>query len=152
LLLVLDELDDGDLLVLDLLGHRPDTAAGASETLPADGCLLSSDDYTETGETSNHAALAKDLLARTQRARVLPGDTAATATALGRLTRAALARIMRQRVREETRRFSNTYHAPAPFVAGATHVPYAARVYDSREVEAAVDASLEFWLTLGSHG
>jgi CDP-6-deoxy-D-xylo-4-hexulose-3-dehydrase len=40
----------------------------------------------------------------------------------------------------------------APFVAGQTTVPYAARVFDANEVEAAVGATRDFWLTLGPEG
>lgn len=40
----------------------------------------------------------------------------------------------------------------APFVPGSTTVPYAARVFDENEVEAAVSATLDFWLTLGPEG
>lgn len=39
-----------------------------------------------------------------------------------------------------------------PFVAGQSTIPYAGRVYDDREVKAAVKASLDFWLTLGPEG
>ena len=39
-----------------------------------------------------------------------------------------------------------------PFVPGKTTVPYAGRVFDSEEVEAAVSATLDFWLTLGPEG
>ena len=38
------------------------------------------------------------------------------------------------------------------FIPGTTSVPYAGRVFDSQEVEAAVSSSLDFWLTLGSEG
>lgn len=38
------------------------------------------------------------------------------------------------------------------FVPGVTKVHYAGRVYDAREVQALVDASLDFWLTLGENG
>jgi CDP-6-deoxy-D-xylo-4-hexulose-3-dehydrase len=40
----------------------------------------------------------------------------------------------------------------AGFVPGETTVPYAGRVFTETEVEAAVGAALDFWLTLGSHG
>jgi CDP-4-dehydro-6-deoxyglucose reductase, E1 len=40
----------------------------------------------------------------------------------------------------------------ALFMAGTTPVPYAGRVFDHEEVEAAVKASLDFWLTLGPEG
>ncbi|HNS98358.1 MAG TPA: lipopolysaccharide biosynthesis protein RfbH [Polyangiaceae bacterium] len=39
-----------------------------------------------------------------------------------------------------------------PFKPGITSIPYAGRVYDEREVQAAVQASLDFWLTLGPEG
>jgi CDP-4-dehydro-6-deoxyglucose reductase, E1 len=38
------------------------------------------------------------------------------------------------------------------FAAGKTTVPYAGRVFDADEVEAAVSATLDFWLTLGPEG
>src|SRR5882724_3434888 len=40
----------------------------------------------------------------------------------------------------------------SPFVPGQTTVPYAGRVFDADEVEAAVAATLDFWLTLGPEG
>jgi CDP-6-deoxy-D-xylo-4-hexulose-3-dehydrase len=59
-----------------------------------------------------------------------------------------------------TREFSALAHGAnragtdntAPFVAGQTTVPYAARVFNADEVEAAVGATLDFWLTLGPEG
>jgi CDP-6-deoxy-D-xylo-4-hexulose-3-dehydrase len=39
-----------------------------------------------------------------------------------------------------------------PFVPGETPVPYAGRVFTEDEVEAAVGATLDFWLTLGPEG
>src|SRR3984957_18364741 len=38
------------------------------------------------------------------------------------------------------------------FIPGETTVPYAGRVFDGNEVEAAVSSTLDFWLTLGSEG
>lgn len=38
------------------------------------------------------------------------------------------------------------------FVPGETTVPYAGRVFNADEVEAAVGSTLDFWLTLGSEG
>ena len=40
----------------------------------------------------------------------------------------------------------------AAFAPGQTTVPYAARVFNADEVEAAVGATLDFWLTLGPEG
>ena len=45
----------------------------------------------------------------------------------------------------------NDPHQPA-FIPGQTIVPYAGRVFDENEVEAAVAATLDFWLTLGPEG
>lgn len=36
-----------------------------------------------------------------------------------------------------------------PFVPGTTPIPYARRVYDEREMQALMDAALDFWLTEG---
>jgi CDP-6-deoxy-D-xylo-4-hexulose-3-dehydrase len=41
---------------------------------------------------------------------------------------------------------------PAPFAPGTSTVPYAGRVFTEDEVEAAVGATLDFWLTLGPEG
>jgi CDP-6-deoxy-D-xylo-4-hexulose-3-dehydrase len=60
-----------------------------------------------------------------------------------------------------TREFSRLAHAanrpgddPAkpPFEQGVSGVPYAGRVFAEDEVEAAVSATLDFWLTLGPEG
>lgn len=60
-----------------------------------------------------------------------------------------------------TREFSKLAHsanrpgidpAHAPFIPGETTVPYAGRVFDENEVEAAVSSTLDFWLTLGPEG
>lgn len=58
------------------------------------------------------------------------------------------------------RAFSRRFHAAqkpaelasAPFVPGETTIPYAGRVFTEAEVEAAVGATLDFWLTLGPEG
>lgn len=59
-----------------------------------------------------------------------------------------------------TREFSRTTHAAnrpgddplrPKFEPGQT-IPYAGRVFDEQEVEAAVSATLDFWLTLGPEG
>ncbi len=38
------------------------------------------------------------------------------------------------------------------FTPGVSPVPYSGRVYDADEMQALVDSSLDFWLTLGPHG
>lgn len=60
-----------------------------------------------------------------------------------------------------TREYSTLVHAGnrpgddaahAPFTPGESTVPYAGRVFTEDEVEAAVGATLDFWLTLGPEG
>ena len=45
------------------------------------------------------------------------------------------------------------YHAaafpPSEFIPGQTAIPYAGRVFDQAELQHAVEASLDFWLTTG---
>ena len=38
-----------------------------------------------------------------------------------------------------------------PFVPGTSHIPYAGRIYDEKELISLVDASLDFWLTTGRY-
>lgn len=45
-----------------------------------------------------------------------------------------------------------TRRQASPFRPGEDAIPYAGRVYDGKEVQAAVKASLDFWLTLGPEG
>ncbi|MFN0128180.1 MAG: lipopolysaccharide biosynthesis protein RfbH [Verrucomicrobiales bacterium] len=68
---------------------------------------------------------------------------------------------LRRQILELTRQYSQLSHrdnlpgdhtAKALFVAGQHTVPYAARVFDADEVESAVAATLDFWLTLGREG
>src|SRR5262249_56915169 len=50
------------------------------------------------------------------------------------------------------RTYYDQRHARKPFVPGTHRVPYAGRVFDADELVAAVDAVLDFWLTLGPQG
>ena len=57
----------------------------------------------------------------------------------------------RKQILEEVKEYCETYHNQAdPFVEGQ-RIPYAGRVYDSREMTALVDSALEFWLTSGRY-
>jgi CDP-6-deoxy-D-xylo-4-hexulose-3-dehydrase len=56
------------------------------------------------------------------------------------------------RILDLVRDYYRARHAPGPFLPGASRVPYAGRVFDEREMVAAVDAVLDFWLTLGPQG
>lgn len=62
------------------------------------------------------------------------------------------------RLTREYSRLTHTANRPgddaahAPFIPGQTTIPYAGRVFEEDEVEAAVSATLDFWLTLGPEG
>jgi len=43
-------------------------------------------------------------------------------------------------------------HSKAPFIPGKDRIPYSGRTFDEKEIQAAVAASLDFWLTLGPEG
>src|SRR5208337_1277539 len=45
--------------------------------------------------------------------------------------------------------YARLAHGTRPFVAGASPVPVSGKVYGAEEMEALVDASLDFWLTAG---
>jgi CDP-6-deoxy-D-xylo-4-hexulose-3-dehydrase len=53
---------------------------------------------------------------------------------------------------DQVRRYYEQRHAGKPFTPGEDRVPYAGRVFDAEEMVAAVDAVLDFWLTLGPQG
>jgi len=56
--------------------------------------------------------------------------------------------------REYTQRVHGRFapDALSKFIPGETEIPYAGRVFDGDEVSAAVESSLDFWLTLGTNG
>jgi CDP-6-deoxy-D-xylo-4-hexulose-3-dehydrase len=70
--------------------------------------------------------------------------------------------LLKAEILRLTREFSRQTHAanrpgyaadrPPVFMPGQTTVPYAGRVFTEDEVEAAVSATLDFWLTLGKEG
>ncbi len=71
-----------------------------------------------------------------------------------------VAAIRKRIILGDTRRYSALVHAAqrpgddtarSPWVPGQT-LPYAGRVFDQDEVEAAVGSTLDFWLTLGPEG
>ncbi len=59
---------------------------------------------------------------------------------------------LREEIADRVRRIVRARHAGRLFVPRQTAIPYAGRVYDEDEVIAAVESSLDFWLTLGSKG
>jgi CDP-6-deoxy-D-xylo-4-hexulose-3-dehydrase len=59
---------------------------------------------------------------------------------------------LHDRILELVREYYQARHQPGAFVPGKSRVPYAGRVFDDEEMVAAVDAVLDFWLTLGPQG
>ena len=59
---------------------------------------------------------------------------------------------LRGQIRDLTAQYYRAVWGDAPaFVPGETRVPYGGRVFDDGELDAAVDASLDFWLTYGRY-
>jgi len=56
---------------------------------------------------------------------------------------------LRAEIREKVAQYHALAFAPKPFIAGESAVPVSGKVFDAREVQNAVDASLDFWLTTG---
>jgi CDP-6-deoxy-D-xylo-4-hexulose-3-dehydrase len=56
---------------------------------------------------------------------------------------------LRRAILEKVAEYYRLAHVPGPFVPGETWVNYAGRVYDEEELQGAVDAVLDFWLTDG---
>ncbi len=59
---------------------------------------------------------------------------------------------LKQEILERVSRYWEVAHQPAPFVPMKSRVNYAGRVYGPEELVNLVDASLDFWLTLGPWG
>jgi CDP-6-deoxy-D-xylo-4-hexulose-3-dehydrase len=66
--------------------------------------------------------------------------------------KAEILRLTRQFAAQAHRGSRPAEENDAPFEPGKTVVPYAGRVFTEDEVEAAVAATLDFWLTLGPQG
>lgn len=58
---------------------------------------------------------------------------------------------LRAEIAALVKEFYNTKFAERSFVRGQTSVRYAGRVFDEKEIQASVDASLDFWLTSGRY-
>jgi CDP-6-deoxy-D-xylo-4-hexulose-3-dehydrase len=56
---------------------------------------------------------------------------------------------IRQRIEDLVTQYYEAAHSRRPFVPGEDRVHYGGRVYDAQELNAAVGAALDFWLTAG---
>ncbi len=59
---------------------------------------------------------------------------------------------LHDKILDLVRQYYHAAHASREFVPGQSKVPYAGRVFDEREMVAAVDSMLDFWLTFGEQG
>ncbi|MFA5059480.1 MAG: lipopolysaccharide biosynthesis protein RfbH [Candidatus Omnitrophota bacterium] len=62
------------------------------------------------------------------------------------------AQKIKQLISEQVKEFYQARHMVKKFIPGETWISYAGRVFDEKEIQALVDSSLDFWLTLGPHG
>ena len=53
------------------------------------------------------------------------------------------------KIHELVKEYYDKFHKPPPFIPGLSRVNYGGRVYDEKEMIAAVDSILDFWLTHG---
>jgi len=58
-------------------------------------------------------------------------------------------KILRLSEKYSIRNYYDFAHKQKPFIPGKSPINYAGRVYDEKEIQAAVEASLDFWLTEG---
>ena len=68
---------------------------------------------------------------------------------VGMLKTEAMDKILRLYQKYLVQNYYDFRHKQRPFVPGKTPVNYAGRVFDEKEVQGAVEASLDFWLTEG---
>ena len=57
----------------------------------------------------------------------------------------------RKQILDLVKIYCEKYHEQKKPFAQGQRIPYAGRVYDSREMTALVDSALEFWLTSGRY-
>ena len=135
LALVLDAEEGGRLVVAPV---APAASEAATSTL-----LLTAADFV-TAAPQEPMAVSLDETLTAPAGQVQPAGWAVSPAGLGR--------VLRSRILADTRRFARSVHQQATFAPGRDPVRYAGRVFGENEVTAAVDASLDFWLTLGPHG
>ncbi len=59
------------------------------------------------------------------------------------------AELLREQIRELVFQYHAEAFAPRPFVPGESVVPVSGKVFNAEDIQYAVDASLDFWLTTG---
>jgi len=56
---------------------------------------------------------------------------------------------LRAQIRSLVSEYHDAAFAPKPFFPGVTPVPVAGRVFDAEDIQALMEATLDFWLTTG---
>ena len=56
---------------------------------------------------------------------------------------------LRREILDKVAEYTRLTHRPTPFAPGETWVNYGGWVYDERELQSAVEAILDLWLTAG---
>ena len=56
---------------------------------------------------------------------------------------------LRAQIRTLVADYHDAAFAPRPFVPGVSPVPVAGRVFDAEDIQALMEATLDFWLTTG---
>ncbi|MDR3763137.1 MAG: lipopolysaccharide biosynthesis protein RfbH [Acidobacteriota bacterium] len=64
-------------------------------------------------------------------------------------TEKSAAECLREQIRQLVAEYHAEAFAPRPFVPGESGVPVSGKVFDAEDIQHAVDASLDFWLTTG---
>jgi CDP-6-deoxy-D-xylo-4-hexulose-3-dehydrase len=59
------------------------------------------------------------------------------------------AELLREQIRELVSQYHAEAFAPRPFVPGESVIPVSGKVFNAEDIQHAVDASLDFWLTTG---
>ena len=59
--------------------------------------------------------------------------------------------LIKKEIFAKVAEYYSLVHKPKEFLPGKSRVPYAARVFDEKEMQALVDSALEFWLTYGGY-
>jgi len=137
LAVVVDHLDTNTLLLAPL---EPPGSWSAGDV---DGLELQRGDFA-SGSPANPIAVHTQKTSIITCDQVVPTDWSLTALAMGR--------FFRKRIELDARRFTQSIHSAKPFIPGRDRVSYGSRVFDEREVQAGVNAILDFWLTLGPRG
>ncbi len=113
----------------------------------------------EPGDLSR-GTMRSTSIVRTDKTAVL-SESKFTRTNVARLSETKLRSVLKLWNSVSVRNYSKFLHTAnrpgddsgrAAFIAGESVVPYAGRVFTEDEVEAAVGATLDFWLTLGPEG